>query len=91
MARGWGKSEEDQGAERDQAREARGAPAGGSVPANAALAAKRRSFELSLARIEDLLSKTSNPARREALEQARAEIRERIEGLGGRPGGGGGL
>jgi hypothetical protein len=36
---------------------------------------------LSLARIEDLLAKTSNAARREALESARAEIRERLDGL----------
>ena len=90
MARGWGRSEEDQGAERDQAREAKGAPAGGSMPGNAAVAAKRRSLELSLARIEDLLAKTSNAVRRDALESARAEIRERLEGLG-RQGGGGGL
>lgn len=82
MARGWGRSEEDQGAERDQAREAKGAPAGGSMPSDAALAGKRRTLELSLARIEDLLTKTSNAARREALESARAEIRERLEGLG---------
>ena len=56
--------------------------------ADAAAAAKRRSFELSLARIENLLAKTSNAARREALESARAEIKERLEGLD-RSGGGG--
>jgi hypothetical protein len=88
MARGWGRSEEDQGAEREQAREAKGAPAGGSVPLNAAIAGKRRSLELSLARIEDLLAKTSNAARRDALESAQAEIRERLEGLGRQSGGG---
>ena len=76
MARGWGRSEEDQGAEREQAKEARESPAGASR--DAAAAAKRRSLELSLARIEDLLSKTANPARREALESARAEIQERL-------------
>jgi hypothetical protein len=52
------------------------------MPSDAALAGKRRTLELSLARIEDLLTKTSNAARREALESARAEIRERLEGLG---------
>lgn len=89
MARGWGRSEEDQGAERDQAREAKGAPAGGAMHSDAALTGKRRSLDLSLARIEDLLTKTSNAARREALESARAEIEERLEGLGRQSGGGG--
>ena len=89
MARGWGRSEEDQDAERDQAREAKGAPAGGSAPADAALAGKRRSLELSLARIEELLAKTSPSARRDALESARAEIRERLDGLLKRSGDGG--
>ncbi|HEV2064109.1 MAG TPA: hypothetical protein VGS00_06135 [Thermoanaerobaculia bacterium] len=89
MARGWGRSEEDLGAEREQAREAKGVPAGGSAPSDAAIAGKRRSLELSLARIEDLLAKTSNAARRDALESARAEIRERLEGLGRQKGGGG--
>lgn len=89
MARGWGRSEEDQDAERDQAREAKGAPAGGALHSDAALAGKRRSLELSLARIEDLLSKTSHPARREALASAKAEIVERLEGLGRQSGGGG--
>jgi len=45
------------------------------------IAGKRRSLELSLARIEDLLSKTTSPTRREALESARAEIQERLAGL----------
>jgi hypothetical protein len=40
--------------------------------------AKRRSLELSLARIEELLAKTENPDRRSALETARAELRERL-------------
>lgn len=79
MARGWGRSEEDQGAEKEQANEGRGSPAGQSAEALAA--GKRRSLELSLARIEDLLSKTTNPGRREALESAKAEIKERLAGL----------
>ena len=79
MARGWGRSEEDQGAEKEQAKEARGSP--GGAPPDAVIASKRRSLELSLARIEDLLSKTTNPARRDALESARAEILERLAGI----------
>ena len=39
---------------------------------------RRRSLELSLARIEDLLQKTDNPARHKALETARAELQERL-------------
>ena len=79
MARGWGRSEEDQGAEKEQAKDARESGAGASRDAVAV--GKRRSLELSLARIEDLLSKTTNPARREALESARAEIQERLAGV----------
>lgn len=90
MARGWGRAEEDQDAEREQAREARGAPAGGSALSDSVAAGKRRSLELSLARIEDLLAKTSQAGRREALASAQAELRERLEALG-RQGGGGGL
>jgi len=82
MARGWGRSEEDQGAEKEQAKEARGSGAGAAR--DAVTAAKRRSLELSLARIDDLLSKTTNPVRREALESARTEIQERLAGLGSR-------
>jgi hypothetical protein len=79
MARGWGRSEEDQDAEKEQAKEARGSGSGASR--DSVTTVKRRSLELSLARIDDLLSKTTNPARREALESARAEIQERLAGL----------
>jgi hypothetical protein len=84
VARGWGKSEEDLGAEKEQARE-------GASEAelqarlsreHARKVALRRSLELSLARIEDLLAKTQNPDRRRALETARAELLERLEGIG---------
>jgi hypothetical protein len=85
MARGWGRSEEDQGAEKEQAKEARGSAVGASHDAVAA--GKRRSLELSLARIEDLLSKTTNPARRDALESARTEIQERLAGVPSHPSG----
>jgi len=59
------------------------------VASDAALAGKRRPLELSLARIEDLLAKTTNAARRDALESAKAEIRERLEGLLRQSGGNG--
>ena len=77
MARGWGKSEEDLGAEKEHAREAAEKAAARPSRAHAEKVARRRSLELSLARIEDLLRKTENPARRSALEAARAELLER--------------
>ena len=78
MARGWGKSEEDLGAEKEAAREAAEKAAARPSRAHADELARRRSLELSLARIEDLLRKTDNPARRKALETARAELQERL-------------
>jgi hypothetical protein len=63
VARGWGRSEEDLAADKEQA------------------PARRRGLELSLARVEDLLSKTQNPDRRRALETARAELTERLQEL----------
>ncbi len=78
MARGWGKSEEDVEAEKEHAREA--AERAGARPSREAAEriARRRSLQLSLARIEDLLRKTENPDRRGALETARAELTERL-------------
>ena len=78
MARGWGKSEEDVGADKEHAREAKEKAAGRPSRDAAERMAKRRSLELSLARIEELLAKTENPDRRSALETARAELRERL-------------
>ena len=78
MARGWGRSEEDLAADKEQARDGRGS-AGGENDRQAREAARRRGLELSLARIEDLLSKTENADRRRALETARAELKERLE------------
>lgn len=78
MARGWGKSEEDLGAEKEAAREASEKAAARPDRAHAEDFARRRSLELSLARIEDLLGKTDNPGRRAALETARAELLERL-------------
>ncbi len=85
MARGWGKSEEDLGAEKEHAREAAEKASARPSRARADEIARRRSLELSLARIEDLLEKTANPARRTALETARAELRERLEETPARP------
>ena len=79
MARGWGRSEEDLGAEKEQAREEQSSITG--RPSDADRAAKRQSLELSLARIEEQLAKTRNPIRRGALEAARAELRQRLEVL----------
>ena len=78
MARGWGRSEEDLGAEKEAAREAAQKAAARPDRAHAEELVRRRSLELSLARIEDLLGKTENPARRAALETARAELQERL-------------
>ena len=79
MARGWGRNEEDLAAEKEQAREARSS-AGGSR-ADADREALRRGLKLSLARIEEQLATAPNPARRQALEAARAELTERLAGL----------
>ncbi|HEY4228822.1 MAG TPA: hypothetical protein VGO79_01555 [Thermoanaerobaculia bacterium] len=79
MARGWGKSEEDVGADKEHAREAAEKSAARPSRRHAAEAARRRSLELSLARIDDLLRKTASEPRRHALEAARAELLERLE------------
>jgi len=78
VARGWGKSEEDLGADKEHAREADEKAAARPSRSHAEEIARRRGLELSLARIEDLLKKTENPARRSALETARAELLERL-------------
>jgi hypothetical protein len=78
MARGWGKNEEDLGADKEHAREAADKAAARPSRAHAEEAARRRGLELSLARIEDLIAKTGNAARRAALETARAELLERL-------------
>jgi hypothetical protein len=79
MARGWGRNEEDQAADKEQAR-TEAAPEAKSRE-EALLESKRRSLKLSLARIEDLLEKTTSAPRRQALEAARAELLERLETL----------
>ena len=80
MARGWGRSEEDLGAEKEHAREAARAPGSGSR-ADARAAAEARSIRLSLARIDDQLKHTTNESRRKALETARRELSERLAAL----------
>lgn len=81
MARGWGKSEEDLGAEKEHAREGTEQAAARPSRDLAERASRRRSLELSLARIQDLLEKTQNAERRLALETAKAEISERLAAL----------
>ncbi|MEP6995819.1 MAG: hypothetical protein ABI968_14950 [Acidobacteriota bacterium] len=78
MARGWGRSEEDQGAEKEHAREAAEKSAARPAPGQGGEIARRRSLQLSLARIEDLLRNTESPERRHALETAKAELLERL-------------
>jgi hypothetical protein len=79
VARGWGRSEEDLGAEKEEAREEKGASRG--TRRDAMLEARRRSLELSLARIKEQLDKTPTPARRQALEAARAELTQQLARL----------
>lgn len=77
MARGWGRSEEDLGAEKEQAVEEKGA--GSSVRrADADATAARRRLEMTLARIEEQLAKNPSPVRRRALEAARSEVLARL-------------
>jgi hypothetical protein len=76
MARGWGRSEEDLAADREQASSERGSPRGRRR--DASRVEETRALELSLARIEEQLRATTSPPRREALEAARAEIARRL-------------
>ena len=79
MARGWGRSEEDLGAEKEQAREERGSS--GGKRRDSALEAQRRTLRLSLARIEEQLTKSLTETRRQALETARKELRKQLAEL----------
>ena len=75
MARGWGANEEDLGAQKEEAREERESERTSRAQRVAsAEIARRRGLELSLARIEELLSRTENADRRRALETAKAEL-----------------
>ena len=79
MARGWGRSEEDLGAEKEQAREERGSS--GGKRKDSALESTRRTLRLSLARIEQQLAADLPDARRQALESAQEELQKRLANL----------
>jgi hypothetical protein len=76
MARGWGRSEEDLAADKEQASGDRSSPRGRRR--DAARLEQMRALELSLARIEEQLRATASPARRKALEAAKAEVARRL-------------
>jgi hypothetical protein len=78
MARGWGRSEEDLGAEKEAARAAARA-AGPTTREERAAIERRRGIEMSLARIEEMLSQTENADRRRALETAKEELRAQLD------------
>ena len=67
MARGWGRSEEDLEAEKEQARQERGNPAGRRSAAETKRLTERRSVELALARIREQLPKARSYDRLQAL------------------------
>ena len=73
MARGWGRSEEDLGAEKEAAREERRAASGVRRPDSEEII-RRRELAMALARIEEQLARTTHPARRRALEAAREAL-----------------
>ncbi len=77
MARGWGRSEEDLGAEKEQAADERGAGPSVRRPDAETIAARRR-IQMMLARIDEQLARNPSPARRAALEIARSEILARV-------------
>lgn len=75
MARGWGRNEEDLAADKEQAAAERAGFS--SRRPDSDRVERLRAIEMDLARIEEQLTKTTNPARRAALEKARAELLER--------------
>jgi hypothetical protein len=81
MARGWGRSEEDLEAEKEQARQERANPAGRRSAAETERLKERRSLELTLARIREQLPKVRGSERRRALESAKADLEARLERL----------
>ena len=81
MARGWGRSEEDLEADKEQAREARNGQSNRRPRVEMKKLAERRALELSLARIREQLPKARSPERRRALETANAELQRRLEKL----------
>jgi hypothetical protein len=81
MARGWGRSEEDLEAEKEQSRQERANPAGRRSAAETKRLTERRSLELTLARIREQLPKVRSSERRRALESAKADLEARLERL----------
>jgi hypothetical protein len=81
MARGWGRSEEDLEAEKEQARQERSKAAGRRSPAETKRLTDRRSLELALARIREQLPKVRSEERRKALEAAKTDLEKRLEKL----------
>ena len=79
MARGWGRSEEDLGADKETQRE-RGKAASGPR-SELQRAAERRSIELSLSNVEQELAKAEHPVRRAMLEAAKKDLQTRLRGL----------
>ncbi len=82
MARGWGRSEEDLEAEKEQSRQEKANPSGRRSPAETKRFNERRSVELALARIREQLPKVRGKERRGALEAAKAELEKRLAELG---------
>ena len=81
MARGWGRSEEELEADKEQAREARQAPRSRLPEAELKRLKEKRALELALARIREQLPKVRGQERRAALESARADLEKRLAGL----------
>ena len=81
MARGWGRSEEDLEADKEQARESAAGRGSQRPAAETKRLKERRSLELALARIREQLPKVRGAERRRALEAARAELEKRLQEL----------
>lgn len=81
MARGWGRSEEDLEAEKEEARATRDLASARPSSAETLREQERRKLQLSLARVDEQLGRTSHPERRRALETARSELAERLKDL----------
>jgi hypothetical protein len=83
MARGWGRSEEDLAADKEQ--EGARRPGGAGRMVGADVVARRRAIELSLARIRGELAQTppAHEGRIRALEAAREDLTRQLAELGG--------
>ena len=81
MARGWGRSEEELEADKEQEREARSAPRSRLTEEERAKLQERRQVELALARIREQLPKVRSEQRRQALEAAKGDLEKRLARL----------